>query len=266
MDLINLNEEHNNDLINNLGKKLEESATRDKKGKAALAVLLVHPSTISAIETLADRLSTHPITIAKALVAAHAHYRSGQSVSAKTLADNLNIDELSARACYEYIIPLLIDLNILIRHGERSLTWQEWDKVGQTPSILSKLTVIFTSTPEQQAVKAAANKARAEYLKLKAEQKSESYARQRLELSRRQQLLAAELAQNIPPKTESWLDNLKQHPAPVALIVLLTIGLISTALNSRDYQAHQVQPTPAWAAMPTHADPLHDPRITGQGE
>lgn len=265
MDNAILNQEDTSSLLNNISKKLEESAARDKKGKAAIALLLARPASIHAIEALADRLQVQPITIAQACVLAHQQYHSGQPIASKVLADSLVTEGVSARQCYDYIVPLLIDLGVLIKQSERSITWQEWDQVGASTTWLDTLRATVTATPEQQAVKAAANKAHAEYLKLKAEQKSESYARQRLELSRRQQLLATELAQNTPLKTESWLDTLKQHPAPVALIVLLTIGLISTALNSRDYQAHQVQPIPAWAAMPTHADPLHDPRIT-EGE
>lgn len=246
-------------LLQNMQKKLTESSYRDNKGRAAIAKLLTSDTAIRLIESTADKLGIEPIIVGRSLALAMTHYHTGQTVRSVELGSQLTPDGMPNKWGYEHILPLLVELNIIVKTGERSTAWAAYDKIGHKPGLLDTVLSSFAATPEKLAAKAESERAYAEKLKLDTARKAEAFAHRRKEALMRTITASQEadkLTSSLPAQPATLGDKVKANPAAAVLIGFLAVGVVAAVLTAEPQpQIH----APLIANV--NGSPTLDPRI-----
>lgn len=246
-------------LLLQLSKKLQESSYRDAQGRAAIAKLITADATVRLIEASADKLGVEPLTVGRGLALAMNLYRTGSPIKAVELGAAITPEGLPSKFGYEHIIPLLVELGIIVKTGERSSYWQAYDKVGQKPGLLAAVLSCFAASPERQAAEAEAERAYAEKRKLETARKTEAFAQRRKEALMRTvnaNQEADKLTASLPGQPETISDKVKANPAAAVLIALLAVGVGAAVMTS---EPQQQALTPLNASV--NGSPTLDPRI-----
>lgn len=243
----------------NLLEAIDNDEILNQKGTNAIVKLIKGDAARATVRHAIVSTGSDKGRFVEGLKAVLAQYKSGASISVRTLCDDAAIEGSSGKTLERNIIPLLVELGIIIKVGERSYHWQAAELIGNKPGLLDALKASLANTPEKLAVKAAADRAYAEKRKLAADTKRETYALRRKEAAIRTQAAiqqADELAA-ANPTPASWLDSVKANPLPVAFVLLLAVGIVSSMTTP-----NQVQPSPLLSAMPSpNGSPTLDPRI-----
>ena len=246
-------------LLQKMQKKLTESSYRDNKGRAAIAKLLTTDVAIRLIESTADKLGIEPIIVGRGLALAMVRYRTGATIKGVELGAQITPAGMPSKFGYEQIIPLLVELGIIVKTGERASYWQAYDKIGHKPGLLDTVIASLAPTPEKLAAKAESERAYAEKLKLETAKKAEAFAQRRKESAARAMNYTKEadkLAASLPGQPETIGDKVKANPAAAALIALLAVGIGAAVMTS---EPHQHALTPLVANV--NGSPTLDPRI-----
>ena len=243
----------------NLLEAIDNDEILNQKGTSAIVKLIKGDAARATIRHAIVSTGSDKVRFVEGLKAVLAHYNSGASISVRPLCDDAAIDGSSGKTLERNIIPLLVELGVIIKAGERSYHWQAAHLIGHKPSLLDTVLSSFAATPEKLAVKAASERAYAEKCKLAADTKRETYALRRKEAAIRTQAAiqqADELAA-ANPTPASWLDSVKANPLPVAFVLLMVVGIAASMTTP-----NQAQPSPLLAAMPSpNGSPTLDPRI-----
>lgn len=209
----------------------------DENGrKSAIAII----KSDSGRRTVVNAISSNGLDKAKAIIGLNAvlhQYHSGEIIRMRAMCETAAASVSSASLSRDFlersIVPMLVELGIIIRSGERTAYWQPHDLIGQPPTIRRRIRKLFELTPEQQELKRLADEAYAEQQKLKALETREAYMLQQKQayarLSAHQQQLDGLAAKHQPQKT--LMDKAKANPGAILLIGSLAVfgitGLIA---------------------------------------
>lgn len=246
-------------LLQKMQKKITETSYRDKKGRAAIAKILTSDTTIRLMESTADKIGVEPITVGRGLALAMSQYHTGAQVKAVDLGAAITPAGMPSKFGYEQIIPLLVELGIIVKTGERASYWQAYDKIGHKPGLMDTVLSSFAATPEKLAAKAESERAYAEKCKLETAKKAEAFAQRRKEALMRTVNATKEadtLTASLPVQPETIGDKIKANPAAAALIGLVMVGVVAATLTT---EPQQQAVTPLIANV--NGSPTLDPRI-----
>lgn len=256
------------EFLENLSSKLDEFGTRDKKGKAVIAALLTQDATVMAIENLADKLEVEPLIVGKCLALGMYHYRSNRPIRLKEFMKMLAVEGISERNINDHILPLLIELGVIIKEGERVIYWQQWDKIGAKPTFFNAhVKPLFASSEAKKALLKENDKALEEAAKLKVIEKQNAIA-QRAKLVALQaanaHAEAAKTLETVPTVTQGFGAFIKQYGMPLTIIGLFGV-IVVYSLKDQGTPAN----TPQTVEMAAYPQPTHTanyPQPTYKGE
>jgi hypothetical protein len=176
-----------------------------------------------------------------------------------SLCEQASTEKVSRKFLEEKAIPLLAELGVIVRTGERSSYWQAYDKIGHKPGLLDTVLSSFAATPEKLAAKAESERAYAEKCKLDTARKAEAFAQRRKEALMRTVNAAQEadkLTASLPVQPATIGDKIKANPAAAVLIALIAVGIGAAVMTS---EPQQQALTPLIANV--NGSPTLDPRI-----
>ena len=161
-------------------------------------------------------------------------YQSGQIVRIRALCEDIATDNAPRKFLESSIIPMLVELNIIIRDGERSAYWQPHNLIGKTPGLVDRITRLLELTPAQRELKELADQLYAEQKKLNALRQREMTMQQQkqayMRITTQQQQLAELAAQN--PMQATLLDKAKANPGATLILATLIAGVMTAAINT----------------------------------
>ena len=252
-ELLNITKE---DFLSNFEAKLDEHGTRNKKGKAAILKLLTEELSVREAEKLADKLEVDPLLIGRCLALAMFNYKSGRPTTLKELISKLAVEGLSVRNISEGVVPLLVDLGVLVKEGERGLSWQTYDKIGAKPTFFTAhVKPLFASSEAKKALLKENDKALEEAAKLKVIEKQNAIA-QRAKLVALQaanaHAEAAKTLETVPTVTQGFGAFIKQYGMPLIIIGLFGVIFVYS-LNDKGTPAN----TPQTVEMAAYPQPTY---------
>jgi hypothetical protein len=156
--------------------------------------------------------------------------------------------DFSANLLQTKLIPLLVELGIILRLGERSYQWQIAEKIGTKPTLLAYLKPVLDvestqALRKQQAI--AANEVR--LLELARKQSLLAQKRKQITMQALNAAQEAErLAASLPTTPKTSLDWAKSNAMPLTILVLFLAVVIGGVL----------QPTGTPANSPQLAQPI----------
>lgn len=255
-----MNNEPLNQMTVNLLEALDKDEILNQKGVVAIVKLIKGDTARATIRHAIKSTGSDKAQFVEGLKGIISQYNSSAAISVRDIGRQAaTATNAPQRMIEEKIIPLLVELGVICKTGEKSYHWQSAELIGNKPGLLDALKASVANTPEKLAVKAAAERAYAEKCKLAADTKRETYALRRKEAAIRTQAAiqqADELAANNPAPA-SWFDSVKANPVPAAFVLLLVIG-VGASMTTPD----QAQPSPLLSAMPSpNGSPTLDPRI-----
>ncbi|MEN9503960.1 MAG: hypothetical protein RI964_3245 [Pseudomonadota bacterium] len=252
----------NNETLNEMQTELLNALSKDemlnKKGLSAIAKLIKSDDARATIRHAIKSSNSDKGQYVEGMKNILSQYSTSAAISMRSLCDEAATNDMSGKSIERNIIPLLIELNIIVKTGERSSHWQAWDKIGCKPGLLDTVLSSFAVTPEKLAAKAEAEKAYAEKLKLDAAKKTEALTLRRKEALMRTVNINKEsdiLAASLPTQPATLSDKIKANPAAALLGGLLVVGVIASVLTAEPQQAL----TPLVASV--NGSPAIDPRI-----
>jgi hypothetical protein len=231
--------------LDGMQKELLEALDNDEllsaKGKKAIVRLIKSDESRATIRHTIKSSGLDKHQYIAALQSVLMHYSTSQQVIARAACE-----EAGGKWAERHVMPLLVELGIIVRVGDRSAHWQAWDKIGCTTTLLDKCKAALELTPAQRAAAAASDALYAERKKLETITKQEATMKQQAAALAR---IAAErdklatLAAANPTNPTMW-DKAKQHPAAVALVAVLLAGLVfskSKTIDDTPLPAFQAQ-------------------------
>lgn len=253
----------NTEILNEMQSELLEVLSKDellnKKGLSAIARLIKSDESRSVIRHAIKSSGGDKVQYVEGLKVLLSEYNTSAGIATRKLCDSVSTDKLSRTFLEERIIPLLVELSIIVKTGEKSYHWQAYDKIGRKPGLLDTVLSSFAPTPEKLAAKAESERAYAEKCKLDTARKTEAFAQRRKESAARAMNYTKEadtLAASLPAQPATIGDKIKANPAAALLAGLLAVGVIASVLTA--------EPQPQLNA-PLLADvngpPTLDPRI-----
>jgi hypothetical protein len=182
-------------------------------------------------------------------------YHSGQIIRMRNMCDTAADEEMSGKWLERYIVPIFVDLQIIIRNGERSAYWQPHNLLGSNPTLLDRAKQLFELTPVQQEIKQLADQAYADQQKLHALKKREATLEQQKQAYMRittQQQQLTELSAQHPTQQTIW-DKAKANPSATLIIGTLAAGMLLVAFNGAPRPDDTPMPALTAAMQPTPA-------------
>lgn len=230
---------------------LHKADLRNQKGREAIHALLIKDY---AVKRLSDHVKANNgdrEQYVSGLLALINHYDCGAPIALREVCTLTATPDFSANLLQTKLIPLMVDLGIILRLGERSYQWQIAEKIGTKPTLLEyfKPVLDIESTQalrKQQAI--AANEVRLLDLAKKQAliaQKRKQATMQALNAAQEAERLAASLP--VTPKTS--LDWAKSNAMPLVIMVLFGAVVIGGFMQSTGTPANS--PQLAQQATPT---------------
>lgn len=254
-----MNTETLNDMQSELLEALSKDEMLNKKGLSAIAKLIKTDDARATIRHAIKSSNSDKAQFVEGMKRILCQYNTSAAISMRSLCDEAATSDMSGKSIERNIIPLLIELGIIIRTGERSSYWQAYDKIGHKPGLLDTVLSSFAATPEKLAAKAESERAYAEKCKLDTARKAEAFAQRRKESAARAMNYTKEadtLAASLPAQPATLGDKVKANPAAALLAGLLAVGVIASVLTA-EQQPHLNAPLLA----DVNGAPTLDPRI-----
>lgn len=253
----------NIETLNEMQSELLDALSKDeilnKKGLSAIAKLIKSDDARAVIRHAIKSSNSDKAQFVEGMKRVLCQYNTSAAISMRSLCDEAAANDMSGKSIERNIIPLLIELGIIVKTGERSSYWQAYDKIGHKPCLLDTVLSSFAATPEKLAAKAESERAYAEKLKLETAKKAEAFAQRRKESAARAMNYTKEadaLAASLPGQPETISDKVKANPAAAVLIALLAVGVGAAVMTS---EPQQQALTPLIANV--NGSPTLDPRI-----
>lgn len=232
----------------------------DENGKKS-AINLIKSD--SGRHTVVNAITTNGLDKAKAVAGITAlmqQYHSGEIIrirqlceaAAATTSGNLSRDYLERS-----VVPILVELGIIIRPGERSAYWQPHNLIGRPPSLIDFFKSLFELTPAQRELTQLADQLYAEQQKLNALNKREMTMQQQkaayMRITTQSQQLAEMAVQN-PTQATLW-DKVRTNPGATLMLATLAAGVLMAAMGN-------TPTTVSDAPMPTVSAAMQPPAPT----
>lgn len=238
----------NNETLNQMTVNLLESLDKDEllnqKGISAIVSLIKRDDSRAAIRHAIKSTNGDKLQYAEGIKALVALYDNSAAISVRGLCEQAATDKAPRRFLEEKIIPLLVDLGVIIRAGERSNHWQAFDKIGTKAGLLENLKSMLEVTPEKLALRAAQDKAVDESRLLAIAKKQAAIANNR-KATVLQAVNAAQEAERIAatlpkgnPGAAGWIT---QNPGLLVVIGLALIVAVGGQMSGDMEAVNQVQ-------------------------
>jgi hypothetical protein len=228
--------------------ELKKADLRNQKGRESIHALLIKPH---AVKLLSDHVKAHNgdrEQYVSGLLALVNHYDCGAPIALREVCTLAATPDFSANLLQTKLIPLLVELGIILRLGERSYQWQIAEKIGTKPTLLAYLKPVLDvestqALRKQQAI--AANEVR--LLELARKQSLLAQKRKQITMQALNAAQEAErLAASLPTTPKTSLDWAKSNAMPLTILVLFLAVVIGGVL----------QPTGTPANSPQLAQPI----------
>jgi hypothetical protein len=240
--------DHSHAVQEKLLAELKKADLRNQKGRESIHSLIIK---VHAVKLISDTVKAHNgdrEQYVSGLLALVNHYDCGASIVIRTLCENATTDELKTHFLEKKLIPLMVELGIILRLGERSYQWQIAEKIGTKPTLLAYLKPVLDiestqALRKQQAI--AANEVR--LLELARKQSLLAQKRKQITMQALNAAQEAErLAASLPTTPKTSLDWAKSNAMPLVIMALLGAVVIGGIL----------QPTGTPANSPQLAQPI----------
>lgn len=263
-------EEMNNETLEEMQSDLLEALGNDellnKKGLKAISSLIKSDESRAVIRHTIKSSGGDNQQYAEGLKVLIAQYNSSTAFSTRSLCENAATDKVSRRFLEERVIPLLVELGIIIKAGEKSYHWQAWDKIGCKPGLMDVCKSWFETTPEKQALRKQQAQAADEARMLQLARKQSALAHQRktaLLNAANAQSEAHRIESTLPPEPENMGDWAKTKAMPLAIIGLLAVVVVGGMLSGENTPGN-TPPTLAVDVSTTPANPDNNPSTLPQ--
>ena len=248
-----MNKETLDKMTVNLLDALDRDEILNQKGTSAIVKLIKGDTARATIRHAIKSTGSDKAQFVEGLKALLSQYNSSAAFSVRSLCELAATDKTSRRFLEERITPLLAELGVICKTGEKSYHWQAWDKIGATPGLLDALKSSFEVTPAKAALRAAQDAAHDEALKLRVTKKQAAIANKRkatalqaVNASQEAERIAASLPTN-EGGAAGWA---KQNPTLIIVALLAGIVAIGGQMSGESTQGNlNVQ----MATMPTTA-------------
>ena len=240
---------------------LEKADLRSQKGREAIHKLIMRAESIRTLSDTIKASSGDRKQYTAGLLALVKLYDCGASVSTRTLCTQAATDGLAVNMLESKIVPLLVDLGIILKLGEKSYQWQTAELIGNQPGLLDALKSSFEVTPAKAALRAAQDAAHDEALKLRVTQKQAAIANKRkatalqaVNASQEAERIAASLPTN-EGGAAGWA---KQNPTLIIVALLAGIVAIGGQMSGESTQGNlnvQMATLPTTAQIMTGGNP-----------
>ena len=254
-----MNTETLNQMTVNLLESLDKDELLNQKGISAIVSLIKRDDSRATIRHTIKTNGGDKVHYVEGMKALISHYDTSAAISMRGLCEQSATEKVSRKFLEEKIVPLLTELGVIVRAGERSSYWQAYNKIGHKPGLLDTVLSSFAATPEKLAAKAETQRAYAEKLKLDTAKKAEAFAQRRKEALMRTVNATKEadtLTASLPGQPETLGDKVKANPAAAVLIGFLIVGIGAAMMTS---EPQQQALTPLIANV--NGSPTLDPRI-----
>lgn len=208
----------------------------EKGKKAAISVI----KSDGGRRTIVTAITTNGLDKTKAIsgiTAVMRQYQSGEVIRMRQMCEDAAASTngyLSRDFIERSVVPMLVDLGIIIRSGERSAYWQAHHLIGKKTNLIDQCKRLFELTPAQRELKQLADQLYAEQQKLNALNKREITMQQQKQAYMRiatQSQQLAELAAQNPIHPTLW-DKAKANPGATMILGTLIAGVMMTAINT----------------------------------
>lgn len=237
----------NNETLNQMTVNLLESLDKDEllnqKGISSIVSLIKRDDSRAAIRHAIKSTNGDKLQYAEGIKALVALYDNSAAISVRGLCEQAATEKAPRRFLEEKIIPLLVDLGVIIRAGERSNHWQAFDKIGTKAGLLESLKSMLEVTPEKLALRAAQDKAVDESRLLAIAKKQAAIANNR-KATVLQAVNAAQEAERIAatlPSEHSVSSWAKQNPGLLVVIGLALIVVVGGQMSGDMEAVNQIQ-------------------------
>jgi hypothetical protein len=223
--------------------ELKKADLRNVKGRESIHSLIIKPH---AVKLISDTVKAHNgdrEQYVSGLLALVTHYDCGAPIALRDVCTQAATPDFSANLLQTKLIPLLVELGIILRLGERSYQWQIAEKIGTKPTLLAYLKPVLDvestqALRKQQAI--AANEVRLLDLAKKQAliaQKRKQTTMQALNAAQEAERLAASLP--VTPKTS--MDWVKSNAMPLTILVLFSAVVIGGLIQPQGTPANSPQ-------------------------
>ncbi len=234
-----------------LVEALENDELINGKGMVSIAKLIKSDTSRAAIRHAIKSSGGDNQQYAEGLKVLIAQYNTSASISTRSLCDGASTSKVSRRFLEERIVPLLVELGIIIKAGEKSYHWQAWDKIGSKPGMLEAyIKPLFDTSETKQALRKQQAQAADEARMLQLARKQSAIAHQRkaaLLNAANAQSEAQRIESTLPPEQESMGQWAKSKAMPLVIIALLGVVGVGGMLSGENYPGN----TPATLAVDT---------------
>ena len=235
-------------------------ATENGK-KAAISVI----KSDSGRRTVVNAITTNGLDKTKAIAGITAvmrQYQSGEIIRMRQMCEEAAATTngyLSRDFLERYIAPMLVDLGIIIKAGERSAYWQVHHLIGKKTNLIDHCKRLFELTPAQRELKQLADELYTEQQKLNTLNKREMTMQQQkaayMRITTQQQQLSELAVQN--PTQATLLDKAKANPGATLMLGTLIAGVLVAALSGAPTPVNDA-PIPALSAAMQSPAPTPD--------
>ena len=233
--------------------ELKKSDLRNLNGRDAIHSLIIKPH---AVKLISDHVKAHNgdrEQYVSGLLALINHYDCGAPIALREVCTLAATPDFSANLLQTKLIPLMVELGIVLRLGERSYQWQIAEKIGTKPSLLEYLKPVLDVESTQALRKQQANASNEARL-LELARKQALIAQQRKQATM-QALNAAQeaerLAASLPVTPKTRVDWAKANLMPLVIMALLGAVVLGGVIQPTGTPANSPslaqQPTPALA-------------------
>lgn len=237
-------------LANENGKKAALSVIKSDTGRRAIVTAI----------------TTNGLDKTKAVAGITAlmrQYQSGEVIRMRQLCDDAaatTSGTLSRDFLERSIVPMLVELGVIIRAGERSAYWQPHHLIGKKANLLDHCKRLFELTPAQRELKQIADQLYAEQKKLNALTQREMTLQQQKAAYMRittQSTQLTEMAAQHPAAPAGIVQTAKAHPGATLMIATLVAGVFMAALGNAPQTINDA-PLPALTAAMQTPEPTPD--------
>ena len=257
-----MNKETLDKMTVNLLDALDRDEILNQKGTSAIVKLIKGDTARATIRHAIKSTGSDKAQFVEGLKGIISQYNSSAAISVRdTCRLAAATTNAPQRMIEEKILPLLIELGVICKTGEKSYHWQAWDKIGATPGLLDALKSSFEVTPAKAALRAAQDAAHDEALKLRVTQKQAAIANKRkatalqaVNASQEAERIAASLPTN-EGGAAGWA---KQNPTLIIVALLAGIVAIGGQMSGESTQGNlnvQMATLPTTAQIMTGGNP-----------
>ena len=244
----------NNETLNQMTVNLLESLDKDEllnqKGISAIVSLIKRDDSRAAIRHAIKSTNGDKLQYAEGIKALVALYDNSAAISVRGLCEQAATDKAPRRFLEEKIIPLLVDLGVIIRAGERSNHWQAFDRIGTKAGLLDNFKAMLEVTPEKLALRAAQDRATDEARLLTITKKQAAIANNR-KATALQAVNASQEAERIaatlPKGNQGAAGWITQNPGIAISLALALVVVVGGRMTGDNTNTNTVQ----LATMPT---------------